>query len=240
MRKNSFVIYTDCLEQLEVIPDAERGVLFLDVLRYARTGIMPNIENPFLKALFLGFKNQIDRDCAKYEEVCKKRAEAGRNGGNQRVANLKQSQANGSNCLNVEANASNTKQSQANGSNCLNVEANASNTKQSQASGSNIKANQADNDSDNDSDNVIDIKKSKGKTSRFTPPTIQEVKSFIDEKGYSIDAEAFIAFYESKGWMVGKNKMKDWRMAIVTWSKRDNVHPQRKTSANKKCNDEWV
>lgn len=222
MRKNSFVIYTDCLEQLEVIPDAERGVLFLDVLRYARTGIMPNIENPFLKALFLGFKNQIDRDCAKYEEVCKKRAEAGRNGGNQRVANLKQSQANGSNCNQNQANASNTKQSQ--------------------ASGSNIKANQADNDSDNDSDsdNVIDIKKSKGKTSRFTPPTIQEVKSFIDEKGYSIDAETFIAFYESNGWMVGKNKMKDWRMAIVTWSKRDNVHLQRKTSANKKCNDEWV
>ena len=199
MKKNSFVIYTDCLEQLEVIPDAERGVLFLDVLRYARTGIMPNIENPFLKALFLGFKNQIDRDCAKYEEVCKKRAEAGRNGGNQRVANLKQSQA----------------------------------------SASNTKANQADNDN-YDSDNVIGIKKSKGKTSRFTPPTIQEVKSFIDEKGYSIDAETFIAFYESNGWRVGKNKMKDWRMAIVTWSKRDNVHPQRKTSANKKCNDEWV
>lgn len=220
MKKNSFVIYTDCLEQLEVIPDAERGVLFLDVLRYARTGIMPNIENPFLKALFLGFKNQIDRDCAKYEEVCKKRAEAGRNGGNQRVANLKLSQANSSNCLNVEANASNTKQSQANGSN--------------------IKANQADDDSGNVIGNVIDIKKSKGKTSRFTPPTIQEVKSFIDEKGYSIDAETFIAFYESNGWMVGKNKMKDWRMAIVTWSKRDNVHPQRKTSANKKCNDEWV
>ena len=260
MRKNSFVLYTDCLEQLEVIPDAERGILFLEVLRYARTGVVPNIENPFLKALFLGFKNQIDRDCAKYEEVCKKRAEAGRNGGNQRVANLKQSQASGSNCnqnqanssncLNVEANASNTKQSQASGSNCnqnqanssncLNVEANASNTKQSQASGSNIKANQADNDSDNDSDNVIDIKKSEGKTSRFTPPTIQEVKSFIDEKGYSIDAETFIAFYESNGWMVGKNKMKDWRMAIVTWSKRDNVHPQRKASANKKCNDEWV
>ena len=66
MRKNSFVLYTDCLEQLEVIPDAERGILFLEVLRYARTGVVPNIENPFLKALFLGFKNQIDRDCAKY------------------------------------------------------------------------------------------------------------------------------------------------------------------------------
>ena len=51
MRKNSFVIYTDCLEQLEVIPDAERGVLFLEVLKYARTGVVPTIENPFLKAL---------------------------------------------------------------------------------------------------------------------------------------------------------------------------------------------
>ena len=141
MRKNSFVIYTDCLEQLEVIPDAERGVLFLEVLKYARTGVVPNIDNPFLKALFLGFKNQIDRDCAKYDEVCKKRAEAGRNGGNQRVANLKQMQANESNC----------KQDQAIASKCLKVEANASNTQANQADNDN----EYDNDGDNDVINTI-------------------------------------------------------------------------------------
>lgn len=219
MRKNSFVIYTDCLEQLEVIPDAERGVLFLEVLKYARTGVVPNIDNPFLKALFLGFKNQIDRDCAKYDEVCKKRAEAGRNGGNQRVANLKQQQANESNC----------KQDQAIASKCLKVEANASNTQ----------ANQADNDneSDNVNDNDIDIKKSKGKTSRFTPPTIQEIQDYIKEKGYSVDAEAFFAFYDSNGWLVGKNKMKSWKSAITTWAKREEKQPQRPTARTNNINN---
>ena len=223
MRKNSFVIYTDCLEQLEVIPDAERGVLFLEVLKYARTGVVPNIDNPFLKALFLGFKNQIDRDCAKYDEVCKKRAEAGRNGGNQRVANLKQ----------YQASESNIKQSQANASNCLKVEANASNTQ----------ANQADSVNESVNVNGIDINKSKGKTSRFTPPTIQEIEDYIKEKGYSVDAEAFFAFYDSNGWLVGKNKMKSWKSAITTWAKREEKQPQRptarKTNMSRNPNKEW-
>lgn len=87
-----------------------------------------------------------------------------------------------------------------------------------------------------------DIEREKAKTvKRFCPPTLQEVQSYIQEKGYSIDAEAFIAFYESKGWMVGKNKMKDWRMAIVTWSKRDNrPAATRRSQTNKNCNDEWT
>ena len=216
MRKNSFVIYTDCLEQLEVIPDAERGVLFLEVLKYARTGVVPTIENPFLKALFLGFKNQIDRDTAKYDEVCKKRAEAGRNGGNQRVANLK-----------IQATQSNCNQNQANASNCLKVEANASNTQANQAESVNGSVNVYD----------IDINKSKGKTSRFTPPTLQEVENYIKEKGYSVDAEAFIAFYDSNGWLVGKNKMKSWKSAVTTWAKREEKQPQRPTSKSKTINN---
>lgn len=86
-----------------------------------------------------------------------------------------------------------------------------------------------------------DIEREKAKTvKRFCPPTLQEVQAYIQEKGYSIDAEAFIAFYESKGWMVGKNKMKDWRMAIVTWSKRDNRPAATRSQTNKNCNDEWT
>ena len=56
---------------------------------------------------------------------------------------------------------------------------------------------------------------------RFTPPTLSEVQDYISEKGYHIDAESFIDFYESKGWMVGKNKMKDWKAAVRTWEKRN-------------------
>ena len=53
----------------------------------------------------------------------------------------------------------------------------------------------------------------------FQIPTLEEIKSYIHEKGYSVDAEKFFYFYGSKGWMVGKNKMKNWRMAIATWQK---------------------
>ena len=42
---------------------------------------------------------------------------------------------------------------------------------------------------------------------------------YLDSVGSKVDAEAFVAFYESKGWMVGKNKMKSWKSAIVTWEK---------------------
>jgi hypothetical protein len=54
----------------------------------------------------------------------------------------------------------------------------------------------------------------------FIPPTVQEVQDYINLKGYNIDAEQFCAFYESKGWMVGSNKMKNWQMALVTWRRR--------------------
>lgn len=73
---------------------------------------------------------------------------------------------------------------------------------------------------------------------RFVPPTVAEVQAYIQKKGYSIDAESFVAFYESKGWMVGKNKMKDWHMALVTWSKRPQYN-QTRSSTTRNCNDEW-
>ncbi|WP_418176977.1 hypothetical protein [Alistipes putredinis] len=56
---------------------------------------------------------------------------------------------------------------------------------------------------------------------RFSPPSIEEVDSYIREKGYTVDAERFVNFYESKGWYVGKNKMKNWHAAVATWQKGD-------------------
>ena len=55
---------------------------------------------------------------------------------------------------------------------------------------------------------------SKKSANRFSPPSIDEVKSYVLEKGYQVDAEQFFDFYQSKGWYVGKNKMKDWRAAV--------------------------
>lgn len=55
---------------------------------------------------------------------------------------------------------------------------------------------------------------------RFAPPTVEEVREHCREKSYTFDPEAFVAFYESKGWKVGKNPMRSWQAACVTWQKR--------------------
>lgn len=59
------------------------------------------------------------------------------------------------------------------------------------------------------------------KRKRFTPPTQEDVEEYTKEKGYTINAERFIAYYESNGWRVGKNPMKDWRAAVRNWAARD-------------------
>ena len=65
------------------------------------------------------------------------------------------------------------------------------------------------------------------KKGRFKKPTLDEVKNYCILRKNNIDAEAFIAFYESKGWMVGSNKMKNWKQAIVTWEKRETKKPTK-------------
>jgi hypothetical protein len=93
--------------------------------------------------------------------------------------------------------------------------------------GSNDPCNDGCNDpctEDKNNKNIKDNREGKsGKSEkRFSPPSIEEVDSYIREKGYTVDAERFVNFYESKGWYVGKNKMKNWRAAVATWQKEDN------------------
>jgi hypothetical protein len=61
----------------------------------------------------------------------------------------------------------------------------------------------------------------RGYGGKFAPPTLEEVKEHIRSKGYSVDPERWFAFYESNGWRVGKNPMKNWKAAVVTWTKND-------------------
>jgi hypothetical protein len=56
---------------------------------------------------------------------------------------------------------------------------------------------------------------------RFTPPTLDEVTEYCNLKGAGIDPQYFCDFYQSKNWMVGKNKMKDWKAAVRTWMRKD-------------------
>ena len=64
-------------------------------------------------------------------------------------------------------------------------------------------------------------KERKESRGRFTPPTLSEVAEHIQAKGYSVHPETFWHFYEAKGWMVGKNKMKSWHSAVAQWASRE-------------------
>lgn len=92
-----------------------------------------------------------------------------------------------------------------------------------------------DKDKDNDKENNIiplspngDIPPKGGRPpeKRFVKPTVDEVRAYCAERGNRVDAQAFVDFYEAKGWKVGSSPMKDWKAAVRTWEQRDTA--QRK------------
>ena len=65
----------------------------------------------------------------------------------------------------------------------------------------------------------IEIEEPKSKAKRFTPPTLEEVTAYCIERNNTVDPQHFIDYYTSNGWLVGKNKMKDWKAAVRTWER---------------------
>ena len=68
---------------------------------------------------------------------------------------------------------------------------------------------------------------------RFTKPSLDEVSAYCAERGNNVDAEKWYDYYESNGWRVGKNAMKDWRAAVRTWEKREEPRGERKSDVPK-------
>jgi len=79
-----------------------------------------------------------------------------------------------------------------------------------------------------ETDTEADKKKTGAKPKRFVPPTVEQVSEYCKQRGNSIDAQRFVDFYASKGWFVGKNKMKDWKASVRTWESKQTEQPTRK------------
>ena len=77
-----------------------------------------------------------------------------------------------------------------------------------------------------------EVKKKKA----FVKPTVDDVAAYCKERGNCVNPEAFVDFYESKGWKVGSSPMKDWKAAVRTWEKRDG----RKPAGINLGVDEWI
>lgn len=199
--KNSFVMYTDYMQHLEIMDMEQRGVFLTAVMKYASGGDLPEMDG-MVRMAFSFAKAQMDRDNEQYQKTIEARREAGRQGGIAKANSAKQNMAK-------VANASIASQTVTNLP-----------------------------DTVTDNDTVLkkkDTDVSKEKASRFLPPTLDEVRGYCLEKGYPVDAERFIDFYESKGWFVGKNKMKDWKAAVRNWNRMQREDGAAKASGQRQA-----
>lgn len=197
--KNSFVIYTDYMEQIELLSLEQRGVLLTAIMSYASGAELPDMDG-MTKMAFSFIRSRMDKDSEKYRQIVEKRREAGKQGGRPKADGLPEKQE-----------------------------------KAKKANGFSEKQNNPDNDYVNDNDSVND--KDKKSSMRFAPPTLDELNAYCGEKGLRIDAQRFIDFYESKGWMIGKNQMKDWKAAVRNWSRSQRQELTAKAAAGNKFNN---
>lgn len=90
------------------------------------------------------------------------------------------------------------------------------------------------------SDHTQEIKKviiKEIKSGTSIPPSLEDVSKYCSERNNNVDPQAFIDFYESKGWMVGSNKMKNWKASVRTWEKRSSP---KKPENNEDWKEEWL
>lgn len=209
--KDTLIIYRDWWEAIKSLPQAQQLATFHAICAYAFEGTAP--DDPMIAAVTMLMRSTIDRNESKWNEIREKRREAGRRG-----AQIKHH-------LNE-----------------VPIVANASTSYQKPAIVANLAVNDNVNVNVNVNDNVNVNKNNKSIRGQaaFAPPSIDEVQQYVKSKGYDIDAEAFIAYYESNGWRVGRNPMKNWRSAVITWSRREHLvnkpAPPRKSIPEP---DEW-
>lgn len=93
-------------------------------------------------------------------------------------------------------------------------------TKTQQRGNKEVTPNNNDNNDNNEimkKDNIAD----KPPTQKFVPPSLEEVTAYCRERHNDVNPQKWHDFYSAKGWMVGKNKMKDWKAAVRTWEQKN-------------------
>ena len=76
------------------------------------------------------------------------------------------------------------------------------------------------------------------KKERFKAPTVEEVQAYCTERNNGIDAQHFVDYYSARGWMLGKNHIKDWKACIRTWERNDSFKPQKHNEEPEKKYDQ--
>lgn len=208
-KNKSFILHKDSLSILNKLTDEQAGQLFKAIYKYQLNNTLP--QDNFISIIIDPFLNQFSRDDIKYQNVIERNKINGSKGGRPKTQN---------NPLGYLATQDNPKEPK-----------------------------KADSDSDSDSDsknksdqqyiinsNNILIEKNitkKEKVKNFVKPTIDELIDYCNQNVLNVDPNQFIDHYESVGWKVGKNPMKDWQATARTWHRRNSNNNNNQVSYQK-------
>ena len=186
-------IFADMEETLSLYSDEERGRLLSAMMAYSFRGEEPEFAGAE-RFVWPMLRNHID-SC---EERSEKMKANGKRGGKPESK--------------PEATESKIKQ----------TEANESKAEQTDSKTKPIQEQEQEQEQDHEQEHDQDQKSTRGKRTRFVPPTPEEAQAYMLEQGGThIQAAKFHAYYSSNGWKVGKGPMKDWKSAARGWILRD-------------------
>lgn len=198
-KRKSFIFYSDWYDAICGLDDD----IALEVCKAIMSIALGRKESDMsatARAMMMLIRPQIERDIEKWKDIKTKRREIGKKGG----------LAKASNCHQLLPNDSKSKQNIASVAVNDNVDVNVDNN-------SVILKEKKDT-------NVSTEKKSK----RFVKPNVEEINAYIQQKHLHINAESFFDYYESKGWVVGRAPMKNWKAAASQWETRwKESHPEQ-------------
>jgi hypothetical protein len=188
-QKSALLLHFDSLEILNELSDEEAGQLF-KAIKCHHYGEELSL-SPLVRVAFSSFKNQFARDDKKYQETVIRNKNNGLKGGRPKTQN------NPKEPTGLIENPSEAKKADSK-----------SKSKSDSKSDSTLK----------DMSPTVPVIHEKKPSKQFVKPTPEELVAYFQSKdSTAIEAEKFFHFYESKGWFVGKNKMKVWRSSASLW-----------------------
>lgn len=212
MDKNSFILYTDYFEQIEMLTMEQRGALLTACMMYQLGRELPPMDD-FTKMAYLFISADMRRNNAKYEGIVEQRRIAGQKGGFQKQANLAKL-----------ANASDAKQNLAN-----------------LADNDNENVNDNETDKENDTKDVAKTDNehsgsSSAGQSGSEPPSFKDVCDEVHDHGYTVSAMKFFEYYQKNGWKTTEGEpIRNWRTMLKVWDMKERKEsPAAAVSAPKK------
>lgn len=233
MSKESFILYTSQYEAIKDMTLEQKGKL-LDALYLHALGDAPPPDDAVVRMAFAFIRERMDSNNVRYESICERNRQNGSKGGRPKRRNDAEEETQKPNGLNIETQKPNgfdteTQQNPNNPNNPLGFWVSKSKTQKTQKTLTDTDTEYLNTEIQKETP-LKGVKKS-GQAA-FSPPSVEEVSEYISMKGYhDIDAEAFVCYYESVGWMIGKGKkMHNWKAALVTWKKRQNIDNRNKNA----------